>query len=47
MAKFYIICHVTSCHDMTIFCDKSLTSEFLIYHCMKQVEYKWPINLVC
>ena len=37
MAKFYVICHVILCHDMTICHDMRFISEVLIYRCMRRV----------
>ena len=37
MAKFYVICRVILCHDMTICHDMRFISDILISHCMKKV----------
>ena len=37
MAKFYVICCVILCHDVTICHDMRFISEIVIYHCMKKV----------
>ena len=42
MAKFYVICNVILCHNMTICHDMRFIYEVLIYHCMRRVSDSLP-----